>query len=203
MRFRPRLSRGPEGYLEPFVFRYKEWDQPPSRQPPVLDPMPETLSHIGPDVGERAPDFTLPAANAENVDELRLSKTAASGPVVLAFFPLAFNGTCRNELCTFRDDIGVFHNADAHVLGVSADSTMTLQEFARVEGYQFPLLSDWNREVVPEYAGFHDEFKGLRQVPRRAVFVVDRDREVRYRWITEDSSALPPFDAVQEALPGP
>lgn len=164
--------------------------------------MEETLSQVGPQEGETAPDFTLPAANASDVDEVTLSKTAATGPVVLAFFPLAFNGACRNELCTFRDDIGVFHNADAHVLGVSADSTMTLQEFARVEDYQFPLLSDWNREVVPDYAGFHDEFKGLRRVPRRAVFVVDRDRTVRYRWITEDPSALPPFDAVAEALPG-
>lgn len=164
--------------------------------------MGDNPAETGPQVGETAPDFTLPAANAEGRDEVTLSEEAASGDVVLAFFPLAFNGACRNELCTFRDEVGVFHHADAQVLGVSADSTLTLREFARVEDYQFPLLSDWNREVVPQYGGFHDEFQGLRQVPRRAVFVVDRDRTVRYRWITEDPSALPPFDAVAEALPG-
>lgn len=153
-------------------------------------------------MGEEAPDFTLPAANADR-DEVTLSRAAAGGKVVLAFFPLAFHGTCRNELCTFRDEVGVFHHANAQVLGVSADSPLTLREFARVEGYQFPLLSDWNRKVIPDYGGFHDELHGLREVPRRAVFVVDEDRTVRYRWVTDDPEDLPPFDAVQGALPGP
>lgn len=155
-----------------------------------------------PDVGEPAPGFELPAANAD-ADRIRLDDAVAEGPVVLAFFPLAFTGTCTEELCSFRDDIGVYQQVDAQVLGVSRDSPPVLEAFARQQGVPFPLLSDWGLEVVPRYGGVHEELLGLPRVPKRAVFVVDRDRRVRFRWVTDDADDLPPFDDVVDALPSP
>lgn len=154
---------------------------------------------MAPRPGDPAPDLTLPAANHDEAT-LTLSEHVGEGPVVLAFFPLAFTGTCTTELCTFRDDLAAYEDLDAQVVGVSCDARPSLRAFAEAQGYTFPLLSDWNREVVPRYGGFHDELVGLREVPRRAVFVVDRRMHVAYAWVTDDADDLPPFDEVKAAL---
>ena len=52
------------------------------------------------EVGAKAPDFTLPNQDREPVT---LSEQLKAGPVVLAFFPAAYSGTCQKEMCTFRD----------------------------------------------------------------------------------------------------
>ena len=52
------------------------------------------------DVGAKAPDFALPNQDRETV---RLSEVVKKGPVVLAFLPGAFSGTCTAEMCSFRD----------------------------------------------------------------------------------------------------
>ena len=54
------------------------------------------------DVGTKAPDFTLPNQDRESVT---LADQLKKGPVVLAFFPAAFSGTCQSEMCTFRDSM--------------------------------------------------------------------------------------------------
>jgi peroxiredoxin len=154
------------------------------------------------ETGDTAPDFQLPAANHDG-DVVHLDEALEDGPVVLAFFPLAFTGTCRDELCTFRDRLGEFEDVGAQVLAISVDSPPALERFAEDEDLNFPLLSDFNRDVTPGYGGFHEDLMGLQRVARRAVFVLDGDRTVRYAWATDDPSDLPPFDEIQGALPTP
>lgn len=151
------------------------------------------------ETGETAPDFTLPAANAD-AETVNLEEATDDGAAVLAFFPLAFTGGCTTEMCTFRDRLDEFEDVGARVFGVSVDSPPTLERFAEDEDLNFPLLSDFNRTVTDDFGGFHEELAGLRQVARRAVFVVDADREVRFSWVTDDPSELPPFDEIQASL---
>ena len=76
------------------------------------------------DVGAKAPDFTLHNQDRENVT---LSEELKKGPVVLAFFPAAFSGTCQKELCTFRDSATDLNKVGAQVLGVSTDTFFALK----------------------------------------------------------------------------
>lgn len=150
------------------------------------------------ETGTTAPDFTLPAANAE-ADTVTLSEATADGAAVLAFFPLAFTSGCTTEVCTFRDRLEEFEDVGAQVFGISVDSPPTLERFAEDQNLNFPLLSDFNREVTGDFGGFHEDLLGLQEVARRAVFVVDEDREVVFSWVTDDPSELPPFDEVRSA----
>ncbi len=72
--------------------------------------------------------------------------------------------------------------------------------FAEQLKLNFPLLSDFNREVTPKYAGYYPEVAGYREVGRRAVFVIDRSEIVSYRWISEtDRRVLPNVNEVFQA----
>ncbi|MFC4406105.1 redoxin domain-containing protein [Haloarchaeobius iranensis] len=149
------------------------------------------------DVGDEAPDFTAPIANG-GVEEATLSDQAT--PVVLAFFPGAFTSVCTDELCTFRDRLGNFEDVGATVLGVSVDLPFALNEFRTQNDLSFGLVSDSDREIVDAYdvrMDFAD--LGVPGVAKRAVFVVDDDGEVSYRWVSDDPGVEPDYDAVREA----
>ncbi len=62
------------------------------------------------------------------------------------------------------------------------------------------MVSDWNRAVAPAYGVQYDVWRGHQGVAKRSVFVIDRDRTIRYRWVTDDATVLPDFDAAIAAL---
>src|SRR3989442_1040186 len=96
------------------------------------------------DVGSKAPDFTLTSHERQPV-----TLSALRGkPVVLAFFPAAFSSVCTKELCTFRDALSSLGDAGAQVLGISTDTFFTLKAFHDHERLTFPLLSDYNKQVI-------------------------------------------------------
>ena len=88
----------------------------------------------------------------------------------------------------------------AEVLGVAVTATFSQQAFAASLGVDFPLLSDWDREVCAAYGVQYDMWKGHRGLAKRSVFVVDAGGVVRYRWVTDDALVLPDFDAVVDTL---
>jgi peroxiredoxin len=85
-------------------------------------------------------------------------------------------------------------------LAVAVTSVFAQQAFARQLGVDFPMVSDWNREVVQAYGVQYDIWRGHRGVAKRSVFVIDRDGTIRYRWVTDDATVLPDFDEAIEAL---
>lgn len=140
------------------------------------------------EVGDQAPDFTLPMARGEtynDIGEFRLSEATEEGLVVLAFFPAAFTGGCTEEMCAFRDSIGAFNDSDAQVYGISVDLSPSQNIFIQEHGLTFPLLSDFNQEVIEEYGVVRDEIYGVSDVAKRSIFVVD-DGTVVYRWVRTD-----------------
>ncbi len=88
----------------------------------------------------------------------------------------------------------------ADVLAIAVTATFSQQAFAAALGVDFPLLSDWDRAACAAYGVEYDVWKGHRGVAKRSVFVVDRDRTVRYRWVTEDALVLPDLDRVVAAV---
>lgn len=147
--------------------------------------------------GDTAPDFKL-----FNTDKQSVSLSEMKGnPVVIHFFPMAFTGTCTEQLCTMRDDLNSYTEMGAKVVGISVDSPFTLEKFKEEQHYNFDLLSDFNKEVSPEYGAFYEEFvMGLKGVSKRAAFVVDKDGKVAYAEVLENAGELPDFDKIKESI---
>ena len=148
------------------------------------------------DVGSKAPDFTLTNQDRQPV---KLSDQRGK-PVVLAFFPAAFSGVCTKELCTFRDSMAQLNKANAQVYGISVDTFFSLKAFQDQQHYNFPLLSDFNKQVIRDYGVYNEDMIGLKGIAKRAVFVIDKDGVVRHREVLEDARNEPNYDAVFSAL---
>ena len=150
------------------------------------------------DVGSKAPDFTLPNQDRQPVS---LGEALGKNNVVLAFFPAAFSSVCTKELCTFRDQLGPLnHLAKAQVFGISVDTPFSLKAFANEQRLQFPLLSDFNKDVIRAYEVFNPDMIGLKGIAKRAVFVIDRAGTVRYREVLDDARNEPNYEKLNGAL---
>ena len=148
-------------------------------------------------IGEIAPDFKL--FNSE-LEEVSLGDYKGK-KLVIHFFPLAFTGTCTTQLCTMRDDFGYYKGMNAAVVGISIDSPFVLAKYKEVEGYQFPLLSDFNKEASQAFGAFYDEFKfNLKGVSKRAAFVIDENSKVIYAEVLENAGDLPNFEAIKKVV---
>ncbi len=148
------------------------------------------------DVGSAAPDFTLVDQDRQEV----ALHSFRGRPVVLVFFPGAFSSTCTAELCRFRDSMARLNAAQAQVLGISVDTFFTLKAFRDSQQYTFPLLSDFNKEVIRLYDVFFENMIGLKGLAKRAVFVIDGAGVVRHKEVVEDARNEPDYDAVFAAL---
>ena len=149
------------------------------------------------DIGSKAPDFTLMDQDRKPVT---LSTVLRQGPVVLAFFPAAFSSTCQKELCTFRDSMATLTAASGQVLGISTDTFFALKAWSDQQRFNFPLLSDYNKTVIRSYGVVNPDMIGLKDIAKRAVFVIDRAGTVRHREVLEDARNEPNYDEVRGAL---
>lgn len=123
-------------------------------------------------VGDVAPDFSLPSSIGETV---HLYKLLEHSQVVLFFYPKAFTPVCTNEVCGFRDSFPQFASSNAAVIGISSDAPETLARFANQHGLRFPLVSDEGSKVrvafgVPKMFGM---------LPGRVTYVIGQDRRIR------------------------
>jgi len=148
-------------------------------------------------IGQKAPDFQL-----YDTEKNKVSLSDFRGQnVLLLFFPLAFTRVCTKELCSFRDSIDFFNNANARVIGISVDSLFTLAKFKEVQHYNFTLLSDFNKEVSEAYDSLYDKWiLEMNGVSKRSAFVIDKNGIIRYAEILENSGEEPNYDAIRESL---
>jgi len=149
------------------------------------------------ETGQAAPDFTL-----FDSEKKEISLSALKGhPVVLLFFPLAFTSTCTRELCLVRDNISWYNDLDAKVLGISVDSLHTLAKYKQEHQLNFPLLSDFNKEVSILYDSIYEVFGyNMKGVSKRSAFVLDKNGVVRYAEVLENASEIPDFEAIRKVL---
>jgi len=149
-------------------------------------------------VGDKAPDFTLVDVDKKprSLGEFLGKKT------VLAFFPGAFTGVCTKEMCTFRDSMAQLNSVNAQVVGICVDAPAANKAFATQNNLQFPILSDYSREVVKRFGIVLENFGGLQgySVAKRSVFVLDQKGIVRYRWVSDNPGVEPNYDEVSRAV---
>jgi len=141
-------------------------------------------------VGDRAPDFTLPTQKPG--ESFTLYDLIGKSAIVLYFFPKDDTPGCTAEACTFRDSYEVFQEAGAEVVGVSSDSEASHQRFANKYKLPFILLSDLGG-VVRKFYGVPSTF-GL--LPGRVTYIIDKQGIIRHIF----SSQFAPQMHVSEAL---
>lgn len=150
--------------------------------------------------GQQAPDFSV-----FDSDKNKVSLADYRGKnVVLLFFPLAFTGVCTAELCSVRDNIALYNNTNAQVLGISVDSLFVLSKYKAEQNLNFPLLSDFNKDASKAFNVLYETFPAFKMqgVSKRAAFVIDKEGVVKYADICPTPKDLPDFAAIQQTLEG-
>jgi peroxiredoxin len=149
-------------------------------------------------VGDKAPDFTLPDTDLKP----RNLKEFLGKKVVLAFFVGAFTSVCTKEMCAFRDSMARLIDLKAQVVGISVNDPFSNKAFAEKNRLTFPILSDYNRQVIKTYGVETPDFGGLKgyTVAKRSIFIVDKTGIIRYVWTTEDPTIEPDYTEVENAL---
>ncbi|MBI1807175.1 MAG: thioredoxin-dependent thiol peroxidase [Ignavibacteria bacterium] len=129
-------------------------------------------------VGDKAPDFTLPSAEGKEISlkELRGKR------VVLYFYPKDDTSGCTKEACSFRDNIARVRKKGAEVIGISADSVKSHQKFTEKYNLPFRLLSDEQKEVVKAYNVWKEKSMYGRKYMgiERTTFIIDEKGNVAH-----------------------
>ncbi len=148
-------------------------------------------------IGQKAPDFAL-----FNTEKNKVSLNDYQNKnVVLLFFPLAFTGVCTGELCSMRDSLATYNDMNAEVIGISIDSLFVLDKFKSENNINFPLLSDFNKEVAASYDCLYENFVfDMQGVAKRSAFVIDKAGNIQYAEVLESAGDLPDFEAIQNCL---
>jgi peroxiredoxin Q/BCP len=133
------------------------------------------------EVGDPAPDFTLPDADGRPVS---LSDYRGRR-VIVYFYPAASTPGCTTQACDFRDNLADLGEAGLDVVGISPDKPEKLARFRDVEGLTFPLLSDPDKHVLQAWGAFGEKQMYGRTVTGviRSTFVVGPEgtvEEARY-----------------------
>ena len=148
-------------------------------------------------VGQAAPDFTLFDSDKKQVT---LSEQKGN-KVLLLFFPQAFTGVCTKELCSVRDNIATYNDTNAKVFGISVDSVFTLAKFKEEQQFNFPLLSDFNKEVSEAYnCLYKDWILNMKGVSIRSAFIIDKSVIIQYAEVLESAGDVPDFEKINTVL---
>ena len=134
-----------------------------------------------PEIGQLAPDFTLPGITLVEGEPVKSHFTLSERrgrPVVLAFYPADNSPGCTAQLCSYQDEMDVFRNLGADIWGISRQATGSHEKFARSKRLGFPLLADEKGDVVNAYG------VGLLGLGvRRSIFIIDTDGRLAWKHV--------------------
>ncbi|MGB3634797.1 MAG: redoxin domain-containing protein [Rubrobacteraceae bacterium] len=145
------------------------------------------------EVGDKAPGFALPSKSWD--ESIALEDCTEAGPVVVFFYPGDWSSVCTDQMGQLQEQIERFEEKGAKVLAISADTPWSHKAFAEDRGIEFPLLSDFDREVISSYGVEHEV-----GFPERAYFVIDREGVVRAKKVEATPKDQPEVDEVLRDL---
>jgi len=159
----------------------------------ILVALAPSVAHPALDIGERAPDFAIPAALDGKVYKFSLAEALKKGPVVLYFFPAAFSEGCSVEAHEFAEANAQFAALGASVVGVSGDDIDTLSKFS-VQSCQskFPVASDQTQSVMKS---FDAVMQTRPEYANRISYVIAPDGSIVYHYMS-----LNPMKHVEKTL---
>jgi alkyl hydroperoxide reductase subunit AhpC len=133
-------------------------------------------------VGKKAPEFSVDAY--DRGDFRAVSLTDYKGKwVVLFFYPLDFSSLCPTEVTAFNKHLDEFRKLNAEVVGASVDSKFSHKAWDEKDlgGIQFPILSDFNKEVSNRYGILDDRVNAA----QRGTFIIDPEGILRYYVVSD------------------
>jgi peroxiredoxin (alkyl hydroperoxide reductase subunit C) len=148
------------------------------------------------EAGSLAPRFTL-----RNVDKTEMSLDDFKGrKTLIKFIPFPFTGTCLEEMCTIRDNLGALNDLDANVVVITTTPVPSNAAWAAENGFTVPILSDFwpHGEVTQAYGAFNEKTGGA----NRTTFVLDADGIVTDVIASPDLGTPREFDLYTKALAG-
>ena len=156
-------------------------------------------------VGIKAPDFTLSTKTADGPQKIKLSNNFGKKNTLLLFFPMAFTGTCTEEMCSTTRELPNYGGMNTEVYGISGDNPFAQEAWAQKEKINVTLLSDYEHKVAKDYAVAYDSFLpqinlGMGGVPKRSAFIVDKSGVIQYVESNDDAKQLPNFDKIKAKL---
>jgi peroxiredoxin len=143
--------------------------------------MTSTELQNSPQVGEAAPEFSAPSTSGSDVS---LASFRGRSNVLLAFFPLAFTGTCTKELVCFTEDFDQFAGKGVEILPISVDAVPSLREFKNKLHIKTDLLSDFRRDISRAYGVLNED----RFYSNRAYFLIDKAGTIRWSHLETNNS---------------
>ena len=147
--------------------------------------------------GQEAPDFALFDTSKKKV----ALHDYRGRNVVLLFFPFAFSSTCTKELCEMRDNYSFYDKLNTEIIGISVDSLYTNKKYKEEYQLNFPLLSDFNKEVSTAYDSLadmpHFDYRG---VSKRSSFVIDKNGKIAYMEILPSAGDYPDMAKLKEVI---
>lgn len=126
-------------------------------------------------VGDRAPEFTLPAVSGEKVS---LSQFLGKKNIVISFVPAAWTPVCSDQWPGYNIARMFFEENDTILLGITVDNIPTLYTWTKEMGaLWFPVLSDFwpHGEVAKKYGVLRSD-----GTSERALFTIDKRGSIRY-----------------------
>ena len=153
-----------------------------------------------PDIGQAAPDFTLPGVLLTDGDAAQADYTLSAqrgSPLVLAFYPGDNTAVCTKQLCSYTSGLESFTNFGATVWAISPQDLASHEQFARKYSLAFPLLADEGLRVSRQY-GITLGSAGL----RRSVFVIDETGILRWKHVTLVGLTFPSAEVISTQLAG-
>ncbi len=130
-------------------------------------------------VGDKAPDFSLPASTGETIS---LKDYLGKKRVVLYFYPKDNTPGCTKEACSFRDNLPSIQDKDTVVFGVSPDSLKSHDKFIEKFELNFPLLADEDHAIAEAYGAWGEKsmygkkYMGI----IRKTFVIGKDGKLEH-----------------------
>ena len=160
--------------------------------------MPSTSAISVPNIGQEAPSFQLPDIEMKS----RSLKEFRGKKLVIAFFPAAESPVCTTEMCALRDSLAALKSLGAQVVGISVDGPFANKIFTENRHLNFPILSDYKREVINKYGIVMANLGSLEgyNAAKRSVFVLDENGIVKYRWVSDNPLVEPNYDEIRSSL---
>ena len=148
--------------------------------------------------GEQAPDFEIPDINMNN---MKLSDIKGK-KIVLAFFPAAESPVCTNEMCNFRDSLNDITNKNTQLIGISVDGPFANKMFTENHHLNFPILSDYKRQVISDYGIVMKDLGALKDynAAKRSIFILDENKKIIYKWISDNPLVEPNYDEIKNNI---
>jgi len=154
------------------------------------------------DIGGFAPDADVKMTTENEINlDFSLKQAYEKNEIsVFYFFPAAFTGVCTSSSCQLRDDIKEFSDIGADIYGISTDMPFSQKIFIQQNEINYPLLSDWNKEMIIAFEVVDDKFAGyFRGVAKRSLFAIQNEKII-FKWIADNPGQYPPFDDLKDTL---